>query len=150
MSLDRIRLIRWNCVLALFVLIFTIAARLSQAQMGSQGTVNVDVLDPSGSVVQGAKLILQDLATNSTRNGETQQSGGYAFAALPIGTYRLTVTKDGFQTQVLDAVEIQGGRVTDVKVTLKVGGAVEKVVVSETSTPLIETSSNAIATTLDI
>jgi len=150
MSLTRIRSIRWSCVLAVFVLFFTVAARSSPAQMGSQGTVSVDVLDPSGSVVQGAKLVLQDRATNGIRNGETQQTGGYSFTSLPIGTYRLTVTKDGFQTEVLDAVEIQGGRVTDVKVTLKVGVAVEKVVVSETNSPLMETSSNAIATTLDI
>jgi hypothetical protein len=150
MSLNRIRSIRWSCVFTLFVLLFSVGARTSPAQMGSQGTVNVDVLDPSGSVVQGAKLVLQDLATNNIRNGETQQTGGYSFAVLPIGTYRLTVTKDGFQTQVLNAVEIQGGRVTDVKVTLKVGVAVEKVVVSETNTPLIETSSSAIATTIDI
>jgi hypothetical protein len=150
MSLDKIRSIRWNCVLAVCLLLFFAAAIPALGQMTSQGTVNIVVQDTSGAVVQGAKLAIQDLATNSTRSGETHQTGGYAFAALPIGIYRLTVTKDGFQTQVLDAVEIQGGRVTDVKITLKVGGTVEKVVVSETSTPLIETSSNAIATTLDI
>jgi hypothetical protein len=149
MSLDRIRSIRWSCVLAVFLLLFAGAVQ-SSAQMTSQGTVNVIVQDESGAVVQGAKLSIQDLATNSTRNAETQQSGGFAFAALPIGMYRLTVAKDGFQTAVLDSVEIQGGRVTDVRVSLKVGIAVQKVVVSETSAPLIETSSNAIATTLDI
>jgi len=135
------------------LVVFLLALALTPdafGQMGSQGTVNVVVLDPSGAVVQGAQLSLQDLATNSIRNGETQQTGSYTFTSLPIGTYRLTVTKDGFQTQVLDAVEIQGGRVTDVKVTLRVGIAVEKVVVTDTSSPLMETSSNAIASTLDL
>ena len=150
MSLNRIRPIRWSCVLGLIALLLAVGASTAWAQTTSQGTLTVLVMDPSGSVVQGAKLSLQELATNSIRNEETQQTGSYTLAALPIGTYRLTVTKDGFQTEVLDAVVIQGGRVTDVKVTLKVGATVEKVVVSETSAPLVELTSSAISTTIDI
>lgn len=117
--------------------------------MGSQGTANVVVSDSSGGIVQGAKLSLQDAATNTLHAAETQQNGTYTFVNLPLGVYKLTVVKDGFQTEVLDAVEIQGGRVTDVKVTLRVGAAVEKVVVTETTVPLVELTSSAISTTID-
>ena len=119
------------------------------AQMASQGTVIVIVLDPSGSAVQGAKLVLQDLATNESREGETLQAGTYSFVTLPLGTYKLTVSKTGFQNELLNAVVVQGGRVTDVKVTLKVGAATETVVV-EGATPLVEATSNAIAATIDM
>lgn len=122
----------------------------SRAQMASQGTVTVTVLDSSGAAVQGAKLALQDIATNQIREAETQQVGSYSFVALPAGTYKLTVSKAGFQSEVLDSVVVQSNRVTDVKVTLKVGAAVEKVVVAETSVPLVETTSSAIAQTIDM
>lgn len=122
----------------------------SWAQMTSQGTVNVIVLDATGAAVQGAKLQLQDTATNQIREAETQQVGSYSFVGLTAGTYKLTVTKAGFQTEVLDSVVAQSNRVTDVKVALKIGAAVEKVVVSESSTPLLETSSSAIASTIDM
>ncbi|PYT79485.1 MAG: carboxypeptidase regulatory-like domain-containing protein [Acidobacteria bacterium] len=122
----------------------------SWAQMASQGTVTVTVVDPTGGAVQGAKLQLQELATNGIRESETQQVGSYNFVALPAGTYRLTVSKSGFQTEVLDSVIVQSNRVTDVKVTLKVGAAVEKVVVAESSAPLVETTSSAIAQTIDM
>ena len=135
-------------VLGVFVLQFAICAA-SPAQMGSSGTVNVIVLDSSGATVQGAKLVLQDLATNDTRSAETQEVGTATFPTVPLGTYKLTVSKDGFQTQVLNSVVVQGGRVTDVKVQLKVGAATETVVV-ESATPLVETTSNAIATTIDM
>ena len=79
--------------------------------------------------MQGAKLVLQDLATNETREGETQQVGSYGFVSLPLGKYKLTVSKAGFQTDVLNSVIVQAGRVTDVKVELKVGAATEQVVV---------------------
>src|SRR5580700_9835472 len=148
MSLNRIRSVRWSCVLGVVALLFAVGAPTAWPQT-SQGTVTVLVMDPSGGIVQGAKLVLQDTATNEVHTAETQQVGSYTFVALPLGTYRLTVSKTGFQTEILDAVVIQGGRVTDVKVPLRVGAAVEKVVVSETSVPLVELTSSAISTTID-
>lgn len=41
------------------------------AQHGSEGTVAVTVLDPSGSVVPSAQLELRDLATNTARTAQT-------------------------------------------------------------------------------
>jgi hypothetical protein len=121
----------------------------ASAQMGSAGTVNVLVFDSTGAAVEGANLLLQDLATNDSRRMQTLATGTGTFATVPLGTYRLTVTKTGFETQVTNAVVVQGGRVTDVKVTLKVGAASETVVV-QSATPLVETTSNAIATTIDM
>ncbi len=138
------------CAFGAFVLVLSFGASTSWAQMGSQGTVSVTVLDPTGGVVQGAKLVLQDLATNDSHNGETQQVGSYSFVTLPLGTYRLTVSKAGFENEVLNSVVVQGGRTTDIKVTLKVGAAVDTVVVDDSSTPLVELTSSAIATTIDI
>ena len=140
---------RLNCILGLLAIVLAFSIS-SKAQMTAQGTVTVLVLDSSGGAVQGAKLQLQDLATNQIREAETQQVGSYSFVALPTGTYKLTISKTGFQSEVLDAVIVQSNRVTDVKITLKVGAAVEKIVVSESSAPLLETSSSAIAATIDM
>ncbi len=139
-----------RCLFVCSALMLCFRVRPAGAQMSSQGTVTVIVLDQGGGAVQGAKLVLKDLASNEVRNAETQQLGGYSFVALPLGTYELTVSRDGFQTEVLGSVVVQGGRVTDVKVTIKVGAAAEKVVVSGAAAPLMETSSNAIASTIDM
>ena len=149
--LDKASLNRRNCVLAaLALLLGLLCCSPSWAQMSSQGTVVVTVVDSSGAAVQGAKLNLRDAATNEVHEAETQQVGSYSFLALPAGTYKLTVSKPGFQSEILDSVTVQANRVTDVKVTLKVGAAVEKVVVAETATPLLETTSSAIAATIDM
>src|SRR5258707_2172937 len=71
----------------------------SCAQMGSVGTVNVIGLDPSGAAGQGAKLVLQDLATNEIRRLEAQAEGTSTFATVPLVTYKLTVTTTGFQPE---------------------------------------------------
>lgn len=132
------------------VLVAALGTPSAWAQMGTQGTISVTVLDQSGAVVANATLMLTDLATNTVRTGKSQNSGGYSFTGLPIGTYNLAVSKENFQTQVFDSVVVQAGQVTDVKASLKVGAASERVVVTGTASPILQTSSNAIGTTIDM
>jgi hypothetical protein len=116
----------------------------------TQGTVTVIVLDTTGGVIQDAQLELRDISTNDIRKATTQGEGAYSFVNLPIGTYRLAVSKQGFETSALDNVRVQAGRVTDVSVTLKVGATDVVVEIHEEAAPIIETTSNAIATTIDM
>src|SRR5437879_13221724 len=84
-----------------------------QAQHGSEGTVAVTVLDPSGSVVQGAELELTDPATNVVRTGQTHESGTYTFVNLSLAKYKLTVGKSAFKTEVYDDLVVVDARSTD-------------------------------------
>ena len=102
-------------------ILFGLCALPAWGQMGSQGTVSVTVLDQSGAVVPDANLTLQDLSTNDVRNAVTQAAGSYTFVNLSLGTYKLTISKSGFETQIFDSVVAQAARVTDVKATLKEG-----------------------------
>lgn len=120
------------------------------AQTGSTGTINLLVLDTTRSVVSGADLELRDLSTNDVRKGTSQDKGSYTFVNLPIGTYKLTVSKTGFETAALDLVRVQAAQVTDLTVTLKVGVTNEVVEVQEEAAPLVDTTSNAISTTIDM
>ena len=97
------------------------------AQHGSEGTVTVTVLDPTGSVVQNAQLELRDSATNDVRKGQTQERGTYTFVNLSLGRYRLTVSKAGFQSQVFTDVVVQAAQTTDISATLRVGSINETV-----------------------
>jgi len=122
----------------------------AQAQSGSQGSVVVTVLDPSGDVVPGARLELIDVGTNDIRQADTKDKGTYSFVNLNIGTYKLTVAKDGFATQVFTSIAVHAAQTTDVSALLKLGRSNETVNVTETATPVIETTSNAIGTVIDI
>lgn len=113
----------------------------------TQGTVAVTVLDPQGNVVPGAQLTLVDISTNTTRTAATGENGFYTFISLNFGSYKLTVAKNGFETHAY-AVEVQAGRVTDLKAALKVGGSTQVIEVFGSATPIIETSSSAINMTV--
>jgi tetratricopeptide (TPR) repeat protein len=71
-------------VFAVLVAVLSFGASTSWSQMSSQGTVSVTILGPTGGVVQGAKLVLQGISTNHSRNRETQQVGSYSFVTLPL------------------------------------------------------------------
>jgi len=120
------------------------------AQHGSEGKVSVTVVDPTGGVVQGAQLELRDLATNEVRKGETQGGGTYSFVNLSLGTYKLTVSRAGFKTQIFDAVLVQASKTTDISSGLTVGAVTETVVVSAGEGPLVETTSSAIGNVIDL
>jgi hypothetical protein len=132
------------------ILLLFLSAGTVSAQMTSQGTVTVTVFDLQGSVVPGAKLELTDVATNNLRAGDTEQSGSYSFAGLSAGKYHLSVLKAGFKSSVIEEVIVQANRTTDLKVTLEIGQVVEKVVVDMAAAPLVETTSSALASTIDI
>ena len=132
-----------------FCLLIEFCASPSSAQI-TQGSISVSVADQNGAVITGADLALQDLATNSTRAGSTGSSGGYTFPALSTGSYRLTVTKAGFETQVIESITVSATRITELKATLKIGSVSQQVVVSAEGVQVLETDSNAITGTIDM
>jgi len=137
-------------MVACLLLLFAFSVPSAWGQYGAYGSVNVTVLDESGAVVPDAQLTILDTTTGDVHKATTGPEGTFTFAALPLGIYKLTVSKGNFQTQVYDSVVVQGGRVTDLKALLKVGSASQEVVVSGAVSPLVETTSNAIVTTIDI
>jgi hypothetical protein len=142
-----------NLLIALLgVVVATLATSVPAlwAQHGSEGTVNVTVLDSSGGVVQGAELQLQDIATNDVRRATTQGNGTYTFVNLSLGKYRLRITKGGFRTADFPEVVVQAAQTTDIKATLQVGSINETIEVTGGSAPLVETTTNAIGTTVDL
>ncbi|MGB6877454.1 MAG: carboxypeptidase-like regulatory domain-containing protein [Candidatus Acidiferrales bacterium] len=133
------------CFCILFV--FNIVPAWGQTTVG---TVTITVLDPSGAVVPNADLSLVNESTNVETKGSTTRAGTYSFEGVPIGIYRLTISKSGFANQEFDSVIAEAGRVTDLSATLKVGVAVQTVKVNGAVTPLLETTSDAISTTIDM
>jgi len=95
-------------------------------------------------------LELRDLATNTARTADTEASGTYTFVNLSLGNYRLSVSKEGFKSQIFDTVIVQATKTTDVSATLTVGALAETVEVTAAAAPLIETTSSAIGNVIDL
>src|ERR1700704_4656724 len=62
------------------------------------GDIAGDVTDSSGAVVPNASVTAENIGTSLTRNATTNEAGGFRINDLPIGTYRVAVSAEGFKT----------------------------------------------------
>src|SRR6201996_3990376 len=119
---------------ALFVVVLHLGNFPGRAQ-GTLGTLNGTVLDSSGAAIPGATVTIRSAQTDLQRTTTSQQNGFFQLFNLPIGTYTVRVTHDGFDTTELPGIEVQEARAVTVDVSLKVGQTSTSVTVS--ATPLL-------------
>ena len=78
--------------------VYTFAAALSFAQSEVGGaSLNGVVTDPSGAAISQAKVTATNAATGLVRISESSETGLYNFLRLPVGSYSISVEKQGFK-----------------------------------------------------
>jgi hypothetical protein len=98
------------------------------------------VTDSSGAMAPGVKVELNSPATGLSREAVTGATGIYEFPALPIGSYKLTMSKAGFKPFEVDGVDLLYGQVRTVDATLAIGATTDTVQVTASSELLNRTS----------
>ena len=76
-------------------LLFTLLS-ISFAQ-GTSSRVTGTVHDQAGASVPGATVTLTNEATKVSFNTDTSGSGNYVFDSVQVGTYTVTIEKQGFK-----------------------------------------------------
>ena len=110
------------------------------------GAINGTVLDPSGAAVSGATVTVTNTATNVTEAITTQKTGFFQIFDLPIGTYTVKVTREGFDTTQISGISVVGAHPATVNATLKLGKVSESVEV--TANPMLNATDNSNGYTL--
>jgi len=110
---------------------------------GIVGTVS----DVSGASVAGAQVTANNTGTGLVRQATTDGNGNYTFTELPLGTYSVTVVKQGFRTETATKIQVAVEGPQRANVTLTPGRVEEKVEV-EANVPLVETTSNTLGGTI--
>ena len=85
------------------------------------GGITGEVTDASGGVIPNATVTVVGEQTSLTRTVKTSGSGTYSFVNLPIGSYTLTYSADGFDLQKTQHINVQADRTATVNAALKVG-----------------------------
>ena len=119
-----------------------LGARMTLAQLPT-GTILGTVRDTSGAVVPGANLSARNTETGVTRAAQASADGAYRFAALPVGSYEITIEHPGFQKIVQKALTLTVGQEAVVNFSLQVG-AVEETVSVSAEAPLVNTTSGSL------
>jgi hypothetical protein len=85
------------------------------------GGITGEVMDSSGGVIPNATVTIVEEQTSLTRSTKTSGTGLYSFVNLPIGSYTVTYTAEGFDVQKSLHIGVQADRTATVNATLKVG-----------------------------
>ena len=120
------------CLGAIVLCLTSVPGVHAQAVLGAiTGTVK----DATGASVPDADVTARNLATNFELTTHTQSNGSYSIENLPIGSYQLVFSKNGFDKETHPAIVVQGDRTTTVDANLRVGSTTT--VVEVAATPLM-------------
>ncbi|MGH9440511.1 MAG: carboxypeptidase-like regulatory domain-containing protein, partial [Terriglobia bacterium] len=116
---------RWNGAVIPFAgLLLVVASVVTPARVFGQvsgGDVSGSITDASGAVMPNVKVSLGDMATGVTRVVATDARGFYTAPDLPPDTYEMTVTAQGFVTQVRAGITVTVGAKLVLNITMQRG-----------------------------
>ena len=135
-------------VACLLVVVFGFGCSQSLLAQGTDlGSIRGSVSDATGAMIPNAKIVVTDLATNTSREATTNSHGEYAVSGLRSGGYKVSVSAAGMGTTDLTGIVLNGSDVVNANAVLKVVGKSETVEVTAI-VPLINTEDQTISDTI--
>src|SRR5215471_12621955 len=110
----------------------------------SNGTISGSVADSSGAVIPGVTVTATNNATGVVTTVLSNDSGVYSFASLQPGTYKISASLSGFQTQTFNDVQLGNAGQLRLNFSIQVAGANQAIEVSVEAENLITASSSSI------
>ncbi|MGH7867273.1 MAG: carboxypeptidase-like regulatory domain-containing protein, partial [Candidatus Dormibacteraceae bacterium] len=121
-------------MITLFVTLGLLIPASALAQ-GALGAITGSVVDPSGASVPAATITITATQTGVATTARTSTAGYYR-VPVPVGTYHVEATKQGFQTAVVNHVVVSVAQVVTANITLQVGSTQQTVTVTGQSSLL--------------
>ena len=114
---------------------------------GSNAALQGVVTDSQGGVLPGVAVVVTNTETGLAREAASNADGFFRTSALPPGPYAIAAKLDGFAPYSRTGLVLTVGQTATVDVKLTLGNVSEAVVVKGES-PLVDTTSNSVGTTI--
>jgi Carboxypeptidase regulatory-like domain len=124
----------------LVVSLMSVFLRTAQAQV-STASLNGTVMDNTGAVIPGAKVLVLQTETNFKSETTSGQDGSFSISSIPVGPYVLSVTRDGFAHYKQEGIVLTVGQVASFQISLTIGAATQDIVVTAETSAVESTDS---------
>lgn len=111
-----------RAVVFILAVVFSFAIAPALFAQTNSGSVSGTVTDPTGAVVPGATVTIQNPVSGYVESAQTNASGTFQFANLPFNHYHVTAVATGFGS-VADDANVDSSVPTHMKIILKVQGS---------------------------
>ena len=131
-------------LIALSCVAFATMPGINQAQaqgIGNSGTITGTVTDPSGAMVKGATVEIQNKVTGYDKTATTDETGSFKFLGVPQNSYHSVVAAPGFQSHIED-VDVRTAVPINLTIALTLGSSETSVDV-HADTDLVESVATA-------
>lgn len=132
------RFVRLHLLLLLFI---APAVLVAQDTASITGTVT----DPTGAAIANAQVTVTSASQGTSRTAASNSSGGFLFSALPVGSYNLVVTAQGFKKYDARGIVLDVGQKARADVKLTVGAIQDVINVEGENVAQVETQSSELA-----
>jgi hypothetical protein len=129
-----------GAIAVLFAFLAYVNAPVAVAQT-FRGSIQGTITDSTGAAVPGAQVKVFSPSTGLSRTVAANDQGEYVASELPLGTYSITVEKQGFGAITLTQIPVSVGSPTRADARLTTG-AIQEVVEVNADVALVETASN--------
>ncbi len=126
------------CACALLISLPVLISNSARAQV-LFGSLVGTVTDKSGAAVPDATVEITETQTNDTRSVHTDAGGLYTVSTVPAGTYRVNISKQGFQRFETPSVGVTANTVVRVDAQLQVGAVSQTVEVQGAAAAQLQT-----------
>jgi Carboxypeptidase regulatory-like domain len=133
---------------ALAAIFFSLLLLAGSAFADLTGDISGTVTDATGAGVEGARVTIKNLNTGSKRQVESGPSGEYSAPQLEIGSYQVTIEKDGFKAFEQGFV-VRSGEKTRVDAQLEIGKVTDTVVVESGAIPTLDVATAQISNSIN-
>lgn len=123
-----------RCLLAAALVVSSVSA---YAQPPQTGTISGTVVDATGGVLPGVTVTITSEDRGFSRSTVTDENGRYVFPAVPLGSYTVVATLQGFETFQATGNLVETDKTTAVSINMKVGALTATVQVLG-ETPIVD------------
>ena len=131
------------CLLGLIALALLPGRAYAQSSVAAE--LEGAIKDETGAALPGATIVVGNVETGVNRTIVSGPDGRYRAPALPVGSYTLTVSLDGFATVERAGLTLQVGQVATVDIVLPIARLEQSVTVTQDA-PIVETGRASLGT----
>ena len=130
------------------LLVCTLSSSLAFGQATAFSQISGVVQDSTGLPISGAQVQVTQTDTSLIRSVTTGSDGIYTLPNLPVGPYRLRVTKEGFTSFVQTGIVLEVNTNPEINVTLMVGSVQQQIEV-QANAAMVESQTTSIGQVIE-